>query len=194
MNTNQIQLLKESYNKKSIRSDGKTITTTGEYMRFITDCNLEFVTSKDMVITDDTNGMIHCVCLNEDVQTQASFPVKIISAAYEDIHAVEAIMSPENFEKFLQDGFLKDISINKKNYMIKWFRGVPMQRQQPNKATPYYEQKPTILNMVDNSIVRDDGIIGITAPATMNYSKCANEDDTSSDSTMNQSNSESTEI
>lgn len=191
MNTEQVNALKNSYFVESNRPDGKK-GTVGEYMRFVTDCNLEFVTSKDMVVTDDKNSMVHCVCLNEDVLTQASFPVKIISAAYEDIHAIEAIMSPENFEKFLQNGFLKDISVNKKKYMVKWFRDIPMQKQQTNKATPYYEQKPAILNMVDNSITRDDGITGIAAPATMNYDNHNNDGDTSSDSTSNQTNSETT--
>lgn len=179
MNADQVKILKESYFTESTRPDGKK-GTVGEYMRFVTDCNLEFVTSKDMVTTDDTNGLVHCVCLNEDVQTQASFPVKIISAAYEDIHAIEAIMSPENFEKFLQTGFLKDISVDRKNFMLKWFRNIPMQKQQSNKATPYYSQKPTILNMVDSSITRDDGVTTIEAPATLSYDKQnndANEDE-----------------
>ena len=170
MNANQIEVLRESYNKQATRPDGKT-GTTGEYMRFITDCNLEFVTSKDMVVTDDDNGMVHCVCLNEDVQTQGSFPVKIISAAYEDIHAVEAIMSQENFEKFINEGFLSGISAKKKNFMIKWFRDIDMQKQQSSKATPYYEQKPTVLNTVDNSVPRDDGVTKLSAPATLNYDK-----------------------
>ena len=168
MNANQIQVLKESYNKPSTRPDGKT-GTTGEYMRFITDCNIEFVTSKDMVITDDPNGMVHCVCLNEDVQTQGMFPVKIISAAYEDIHAIEAVLSRENFEKFINDGFMNNISDDRKRFMIKWFRDVQMQRQQPSKATPYYSQKPSILNMVDNVVPRSDDIKAISVPATLNY-------------------------
>lgn len=170
MNANQIQVLRESYNKQATRPDGKA-GTTGEYMRFITDCNLEFVTSKDMVVTDDNNGMVHCVCLNEDVQTQGTFPVKIISAPYEDIHAVEAIMSRENFEKFISDGFLSGISAERKDFMVKWFRDINMQRQQPSKATPYYEQKPTILNMVDKNMPREDGVINISSPATLNYDR-----------------------
>lgn len=174
MNANQIQVLKSSYNKQANRPDGNK-GTTGEYMRFITDCNLEFVTSKDMVVTDDDNGMLHCVCLNEDVYTQASFPVKIISAPYEDIHAVEAVMSRENFEKFMNEGFLSGISKQKKDFMIKWFRDIDMQKQQPNKATPYYTQKPTVLNIADNTITRDDGITKISAPASMNHNDHADE-------------------
>ena len=168
MNANQIQVLQGSYNKQVDRPDGNK-GTTGEYMRFITDCNLEFVTSKDMVVTDDDNGMLHCVCLNEDVYTQASFPVKIISAPYEDIHAVEAVMSRENFEKFINEGFLSGISKQKKEFMIKWFRDIDMQKQQPNKATPYYTQKPAVTNMTDSTIARDDGITKISAPASMNH-------------------------
>lgn len=179
MNEAQVKLLKDSYMKKATRPNG-TNGTSGEYMRFITDCNLEFVTSKDMVIADDTNGLVHCVCLNEDVLTQGTYPVKIISAPYEDIHAIEAVMSRENFEKFLDEGFLSNLSVDKKNFMIKWFRKIPMQRQQASKATPYYTQKPSILNMVDNAITRDDGVTEISAPATLNYDK-ANVDLTEGD-------------
>ena len=177
MNTNQVNILKNSYFAESVKPDGNK-TTLGEYMRFITDCNLEFVSSKDMVMTDDKNGMVHCVCLNEDVNTQASFPVKIISAPYEDIHAIEAVMSIDNFAKFLEGGFLNDIgiSVDKKNYMIKWFRNIPMQRQQPNKATPYYTSKPTILNMVDGTISRDDGVDKVSAPATLAMAAVNNEE------------------
>ena len=100
MNVDQISTLRDSYMVESTRPDGRK-STTGEYMRFITDCNIEFVTSKDLVVTDDAKEMVHCVCLNEDVYSQADFPVKIISAPYEDIHSIETIMSRENFEKFL---------------------------------------------------------------------------------------------
>lgn len=165
MNTNQIKLLRDSYNSKANRPDGRE-STLSEYMRFITDCNLEFVTSKDLVVPDDANELLHCVCMNNDPISQCTFPIKVISTPYEDIHSIEALFSQENFEKFLDSGFMKDISIDKKNFMIKWTRGWPMQATQPSKATPYYTQVPQVINMVNKALARHDDAT-ISAPATL---------------------------
>lgn len=151
MNVNHIKMLYESYMAESTRPDGSKCTT-GEYMRFVTDCNLEFVTSKDMVIMDDANEAVHCVCYNEDGFSQSAFPIKIISAPYEDIHSVETIMSPENFEKFLNDGFFKNIpgfSADKKNFMLKWSKGIKNKAQKtpPQHSAPYYKDSPVITSV-----------------------------------------------
>lgn len=160
MTLEQIKMLKESYMVEATRPDG-TKGTTGEYMRFITDCNIEFVTSKDMVLIDDANQAVHCVCYNEDGFSQSSFPVKIITAPYEDIHAIEAIMSKENFKAFLENGFFNNIegfSIDKKNFMLKWANNIQNQAQKtPSQhRAPYYvnSKKPTV------SIVSDlEGLV-----------------------------------
>lgn len=167
MEASHISVLKESYMKEAVRPDGRK-STLGEYMRFITDNNLEFVTSKDMVFTDDENSILHCVCLNEDMVSQADFPVKIISAAYGDIHAVEAIMSRTNFKKFLDEGFLSGLmKASQKDFMIKWIDNINIQAQQPSKATPYYTQKPDIISMPNKIMPRDDGVIQPTSPASL---------------------------
>ena len=165
MNADQINVLKTSYDTKSTRPDGKA-STLAEYMRFVTDCNIEFVTSKDLVVTDDVNGMVHCVCMNEEPQSQCTFPVKLISTPYEDIHSIEAVFSQQNFEKFLESGFLNGISADKKNFMIKWTRDLHMQAIQPSRATPYYTQVPKVINMVNKALARDDKAT-IEPPATL---------------------------
>ena len=172
MNVDQISTLRDSYMVESTRPDGRK-STTGEYMRFITDCNIEFVTSKDLVVTDDAKEMVHCVCLNEDVYSQADFPVKIISAPYEDIHSIETIMSRENFEKFLNSGFFNQISefsTSKKEFMLKWAKGIKIQAQQESKVNPYYSQEPTIIPMGRKYLNRNDGIVEPTAPASLSPS------------------------
>ena len=167
MNVDHIKLLRESYMTEATNPDGRK-TTTGEYMRFITDCNLEFVTSKDLVITDDDNGIVHCICLNEDMVTQASFPVKVISAAYEDIHAVEAIISKDNFENFINNGYLSDIiNDKKKEFILRWCNNIKIQSQQPVRATPYYTQTPTVHSLRNTGIKRHDGITNQSSPATL---------------------------
>ena len=180
MNDNQIKILRDSYNVEAERPDGRK-STLGEYMRFITDCNLEFVSSKDMVLCDDTNSMVHCVCVNEDPHTQASFPAKIISAAYEDVHAVESIMSRENFEKFLNDGYFKDIegwSDAKKEFMLKWINGIKIQAQQLPFATPYYTSQAGVVSMPNLPHNRDDGITSIKpSTSSKTFSVANNADD-----------------
>lgn len=165
MNTNQIKTLNDSYKKESTRPDG-TKSTLGEYMRFITDCNLEFVSSKDMVLCDDANEMVHCVCVNEDAYSQANFPVKIISSPYEDIHAVETIMSRENFEAFLNEGFFSNTngwSDAKKEFMKKWANGLKIQAQQLPYATPFHTDTAGVVSMPNMPHIRNDGITTITS-------------------------------
>lgn len=169
MNANQIAILREAYMLEASRPDGRK-STAGEYMRFITDCNLEFVTSKDMVLMDDTNEMIHCICINEDMVSQADFPVKIISAPYEDIHSIESVMSRDNFKKFLNSGFLNNISgfsADKKAFMVKWCDNIKIQAQQAIRPYPHYDQNPTIIPKHANSIPRDDGLISPVSPASL---------------------------
>lgn len=166
MNAVHVKILRDSYMAKSVTGN----STQAEYMRFITDCNLEFVTSKDFVVADDTNGIVHCICLNEDMVTQADYPVKVISAAYEDIHAIEAVMSQANFEEFLKSGFLNNVegfSNVKRELLMKWSRDIKIQAQQATRATPYYTQEPTIVPMGTNTIIRDDGVTTIRSPASL---------------------------
>lgn len=167
MDARHVSALRDSYFKESTRPDGRK-STLAEYVRFITDNNLEFVTSKDMVFTDDSNEIVHCVCLNEDMVSQADFPVKIISAPYGDIHAIEAIMSRDNFKKFLDDGFLSTLmKSSQKEFMIKWIDSMNIQAQQPSKATPFYTQKPTITSKSSAIKPREDDIIQPIAPASL---------------------------
>lgn len=165
MNANQVKILNDSYKKEATRPDGSK-STLGEYMRFITDCNLEFVSSKDMVLCDDTNEAIHCVCLNEDAYSQANFPVKIITAPYEDIHAIETIMSKDNFEKFLDEGFFSNTtgwSDEKKEFMKKWVKGLKIQAQQLPYATPFHTDTAGVVSMPNMPNVRNDGVTTITS-------------------------------
>lgn len=164
MNVNQIKILNDSYKKEATRPDGSK-STLGEYMRFITDCNIEFVSSKDMVLCDDANEMVHCICVNEDAYSQANFPVKIISSPYEDIHAIETIMSKDNFEKFLNEGFFSNTtgwSDAKKEFMKKWISGLKIQAQQLPYPTPFYTDTAGIESMPNMPNMRDDGITTIT--------------------------------
>ena len=173
MTSDQIKLLKESYYKKTKTPDGSRDTTLGEYTKFCLDGGIEFVSGKDIVVYDDANEMLHCMCLNSDAITQANFPIKVISSSYEWVQQVESILSRNNFETLLNEGFLSSIlSDSQKEFIKKWAKTIgKIQAQQPSDAEPYYTQEPTVIPMYTKSLKRDDGITYPTPPATMNYEK-----------------------
>ena len=139
MTLEQIQLLKESYMKESKRPDGKR-STLGEYMAFCLDGGVAFVTSKDLVVFDDTNELLHSISINNNAKSQADFPIKVTSSEYSMVQQVETIMSQTNFEKFLSEGFISSmIGDEKKEFIKKWSRGIRNQAQQPMDPEPCYE-------------------------------------------------------
>lgn len=171
MNLEQINLLKESYYKKTKTPDGSRDTTLGEYMRFCLDGGVDFITSKDLVVYDDENEMIHCMSLNSDAVSQANFPIKIMSSTYGMVQQVETIMSRENVDVLLNEGFMSNLlSDSRKKFISDWAKEVgKIQALQPNHPDPYYTQNPTVIPMNTKKFKRDDGIEHATSPATMNY-------------------------
>lgn len=159
MTLDQLKLIRDSYMVEAKRPDGRK-STRGEYMKLSLDGGIDLVTSKDLVVFDDVNEIVHAVCINEDMRSQSSFPVKIISSEYAMIQQVECIMSQKNFEDFLSEGFLNGtISEEKKNAMITWTRHIRNQAQQPLEAEPYFNTNPTVIPMADSVIKRDDAVI-----------------------------------
>lgn len=169
MTSEQVKMLKDSYMKEAKKPNGKK-STLGEYMRFHLDSSIDFVTSKDCVIFDDENTMLHCICINDDLKSQADFPLKVMTADYSVIHQIETIMSQENFKKFLEEGFISSLlSSEKKDFILKWAQNIRNQALQPMDADPFYSQNPQIIPMPTSIIKRDDGIEKATAPAKMNW-------------------------
>lgn len=184
MTLDQLKLIRDSYMVEAKRPDGRK-STRGEYMKLSLDGGIDLITSKDLVVFDDANEIAHAVCINEDMRSQASFPVKIISSEYAMIQQVECIMSQKNFEDFLNEGFLNGIiSEEKKNAMIKWTRHIRNQAQQPLEAEPYFNTDPTIIPIADSVIKRDDDI---TEEETIN------EDVNQSEVSENESNEDTVE-
>jgi len=176
MDAKQIQLLKETHMQEVEKEDG-TKTTLGAYMRFCLDGGIDFVTSKDLVVFDDANNMLHCVAVNEDGKSQCNYPVKVISTDYGIVQQVESIYSQKDFEKALNSGFLKDVvSEEKRNAMLAWSRNIRNQAIQPSRPTPYYTIDPTIIPMGNTSMPRVDGLTGTTgnsAPVIRSASSAA---------------------
>lgn len=158
MTKEQIAKLSSSYMSEAKRPDGNK-STLAEYVRFMSDCNIEITTSKDMVITDDTNQMVHGICVNEDMVGQSTYPVKIISLPYDHVTCIECVMSRENFKKFLDSGAVLSISAAKKDFMINWVDNLAIQGQHIDKATPYYERDAKVIQRAATSTARDDGLV-----------------------------------
>lgn len=154
MTLEQIQLLKESY----MKDDGSGRNTIGAYMRFALDGGIDFVTSKDCVVFDDGNNMLHAVCINEDMKSQANYPVKVISADYGIVQQVEAVFSNKNFESLLESGFLSGVSDEKKEFMRLFAKRIKNHALAPMDPTPYYTTEPKIIPRKTEAMERDDGI------------------------------------
>lgn len=159
MNLEQIKLLKDSYMLEAKKPDGKP-GTLGEYMRFCLDGGVEFVTSKDFVVFDDTNELLHCVCINDNMQSQANFPIKIMSSEYAMVQQAETIISKENFEKLLENGFLSTmISQEKKEFMLKWADTINNQAIRPMDPEPAYKDDLKIIPRYTTVSEREDYVV-----------------------------------
>ena len=168
MKLSQISLMKDSYMKKTSNPITGKPGTAGAYMRLCLDGGIDFVTSKDLCIFDDGNELVHCISINDTYQSQASYPVKIMSADYEIIQQIETIMSQVEFEKLLDEGFLSSlVSEDQKDFIKRWSKDIRNQAVQPMRPTPYYPQKPAVIPMPNKVLKRHDGIETQLTPATL---------------------------
>lgn len=171
MNANQVKVLWDAYNVPAKRPDGSD-SLLAEYVRFITtDACVDLVTSKDLVIVDDGNEMVHAITVNEDMRAQATYPVKIISSSFLNVNCIESVMSRDNFRKFIDSGFFDTIGCSeaKKEFMKKWIDGIRIQAQQQPHATPFHTTTANVIPMHNNHKMRDDGIVGITPGASLAF-------------------------
>lgn len=167
MNSNQIALIKESY-MKEVTNTSKKSETAGACMRLCLDGGIDFITSKDLVVFDDSNELVHCISINDAYASQANYPIKIMSAEYSIIQQIETIMSQKNFEDFLDNGFISSLLTNEKKEFIKrWSRDIKNQAIQPIRPTPFYAQKPIVTPMPSRIIPRHDKIDTQYPPATL---------------------------
>lgn len=158
MTPEQIKLIVEAYLKAANRPDGRA-STISEYIRYILDGDIDLVTSKDCVILDEERQLIHAIFINEDMNAQASFPIKVLSTDLSIIQKIEGVFSQENFEKFLNEGFLADLlSEEKKKFIIEYTRARSnnMQAQQPREAEPFFKSNPTVIPMPHKRIEREE--------------------------------------
>lgn len=180
MKTSQIKLLKDAY-MKDVEVNGKH-TTLGAYVRVCCDSDKDIVSSKECVIFDNANELVHAICVNEDMKSQADYPVKIISADYAIVQEIETIMSQKNFEEFLTTGYLsKTLSSDRIEFLKTWTRRIKNQAIQPMRANPYYTEEPLITPNGSNTIKRDDGIEQVSRPAKPSETTATDDESTNNE-------------
>ena len=162
MNINQIKLFRDTYYKEAKKPNGKD-GTLAEYVRLCLDGGIDFITSKDLVIFDDENELIHCICINEDARSQANFPLKTISAEYAIVQQIEAIMSKDNFNTFLSEGYIANVATEGQIDFIKKFAGnIRNQALQLDKFAPYKKDSTIAIAMpvADLKEIENVSVIG----------------------------------
>lgn len=146
MKANQINALKDTYMTEVEKRDG-TKTTLGAYMDYFFENGTSFVTSKDAVVVDEANEMIHCISMNPDGNSQCDYPIKIMSAEFLALQQVSSVLTYENFDKVIDEGFLKTLlSPEKADFLKKWARKIKNHAQQPMEAEPFFkpENEPVL--------------------------------------------------
>lgn len=162
MDANQIKILRECYQSESTGVNGEK-DTLGRYLKYVTDVDATMTTTRDLVFVDMDNQMVHCAFVNDDQYSQANYPVKVITAPFEHIHAMESILTKENFMKLVNEGFLMGLTNDtQKEFIKKWVERINIQAQQAVRATPFFPSTAKVVDMPNNEIDRDDGITGIT--------------------------------
>ncbi len=157
MNTEQMKLFREIYSKEAIRPDTGEKTTNGEYIRFCLDNNIDFVTSKDFVLYDDDNTLVHCIAVNDAIRGKDVFPVKIISADYSMVQYIETVMSKTEFLKFIDSEYLgKLLKGNQAEMLKKFTNSIPTNPIQSNKKGAFYRDDDFINGDVLKPIEKED--------------------------------------
>lgn len=155
MKKDQVILIRDEYLKEAKKPNGDK-STLGEYVRFALDGGIDFVTSKDLVIYDDNNELLHCICVNDNVKSQGDFPVKMISSQYDVVQQIETIMSTKNLDNFLDTGFLSGIaSEDQKKFIRNWVKTINNQTIQPMDPEPMWEGNPKVIPMGATKLEKD---------------------------------------
>lgn len=157
MNTEQMKLFRDIYSKEAVRPDTGEKTTNGEYIRFCLDNNIDFVTSKDFVLYDDDNTLVHCIAVNDAIRGKDVFPVKIISADYSMVQYIETVMSKIEFLKFIDSEYLgKLLKGNQAEMLKKFTNSIPTNPIQSNKKGAFYRDDDFINGDVLKPIEKED--------------------------------------
>lgn len=156
MTANQIKKIRDLNSKDA--GDGKRIAGS---IAYIFNNEVAYIDSRDYVVCDDDNELIHCVRANtENPVEQARFPFRITTGFYENIQYLEALYDMANFKKALEALLLEPglITDDQLDQILVWADGVRNQTSIPKQPGPYF--KDTILPIGHSPIpeIRHDGL------------------------------------
>lgn len=156
MTVDQIAKMRD-YN---LQDDG-TSNPIASVFAYIFNNELAYVNTRDFVITDDDNQLIHAIKPNiEDPVNQARYPFKIMTGFYGNIQYVEALYDMNNFKRAVKDLFTDSGLINQdqENMIMKWASGIRNQTVKPKQPGPYF--KDTIMPIPKQPVEerRSDGL------------------------------------
>ena len=156
MTKDQVAKLRD-YN---LQDDG-TGKPIAEVFSYVFNNEINFINTRDFVITDDDNELIYAVkANNENPVDQARYPFRIVTGFYGNIQYTEALYNMENFKRAVKEQFLDTglITQDKLDMILDWSKGIRNQACVPKAPGPYY--KDTILPVPKPPVpeVRHDGL------------------------------------
>ena len=119
-----------------------------------------FVDTRDYVIFDDDNELVHCIRANsEDPVSQAMCPYRITTGMYANAQYLEGLYNMRNFKTAVKELFVDTglISEEQQEQIMNWANGIRNQPLDYKAKGPYF--KDTVLPVPSDykPEIRDDG-------------------------------------
>lgn len=156
MTADQIKKIRDLNSKDA--GDGKRLAGS---IAYIFNNEVSYIDSRDFVVCDDDNELIHCIRPNmENPVEQARFPFRITTGFYENIQYLEALYDMANFKKALEALLLEPglITDDQLDQILNWAGGIRNQTAIPKQPGPYF--KDTVLPVGHPPVpeIRHDGL------------------------------------
>ena len=156
MNADQVSMLRDFH----LKDDGTGQPMAGS-LAAVFNNELAFVNSKDYVVYDDANELVHCIKPNtEGPIEQARWPFRFMTGFYGNLQYMEAFYDMANFEKAVK-GLLTDkglITKDQEAQILKWATGIQNQTIVPKQPGPYFRETVLPVGQAPTPEVRADGL------------------------------------
>ena len=156
MTVDQIKMLRNFHSK----DDGTGNRLAGS-IACIFNNEVAYIDSRDYVIYDDANELVHAVRPNtEGPIEQARFPYRITTGFYDNVQYMEALYNMSNFGKAIDGLFVETglISEAQKEHIMKWAVGIQNHTIIPKQPGPYFKDTMLPIGRPPIPEIRPDGI------------------------------------
>ena len=156
MTADQVSMLRDFH----LKDDGTGQPLAGS-LAAVFNNELAFVNSKDYVVYDDANELVHCIKPNtEGPIEQARWPFRFMTGYYGNLQYMEAFYDMANFEKAVK-GLLTDkglITKEQEAMIMTWASGIQNHTIVPKQPGPYFKDTVLPVGQAPTPEVRPDGI------------------------------------